>query len=87
MRQSLPKCELCERFSASGGKYCMLHETASIHVKEGFKEWQKAFGNISWERYLERILGLKETGDSAKEIARHLLAESRRLPEKPLEGD
>jgi len=53
-----------------------------LHLIESFQKWQKAFGNISWERYLERILGLRETGDSAKEIARHLLAESQRLPEK-----
>jgi len=80
--QSIPKCELCERLSASSGKYCIFHETARIHVTECFQDWQKALGKISWERYLERILGLRETGDSAKEIARHLLAESQRLPAK-----
>jgi hypothetical protein len=35
--------------------------------------WQEAFGEMSWERYLERIIELKETGDQAKEVARHLL--------------
>ena len=84
---SHPRCELCDRFSVPSGKYCILHETAITRVKESFGDWQKALGDISWERYLERILGLRETGDSSKEIARHLLAENQRLPVKVLEGD
>ena len=80
--KSLLRCELCERFSVSGGMYCILHETAKMNVKESFKEWQKAYGNISWERYLERILELVETGDSSKEIARHLLGRKSAVAKK-----
>jgi hypothetical protein len=39
-----------------------------------FPQWREAFGEISWERYLERIIKLKETGDSSKEAARFLLS-------------
>jgi len=45
-------------------------------VKESYPAWEKAFGNMTWERYLERIIGLKETGDSAREAARQLLSQS-----------
>jgi len=43
-------------------------------VKERFEEWARAFdGGISIEEYLERIIRLPETGEKAREVARHLL--------------
>lgn len=43
-------------------------------MKERHKEWARAFGgNISMEEYLERMTRLQETGQKAKEVARHLL--------------
>jgi len=43
-------------------------------VKERFEEWASALdGDISIEEYLERIIRLQETGERAKEVARHLL--------------
>jgi hypothetical protein len=40
---------------------------------EGFTLWKSALDGIVWERYLETIVELKETGDCSKDIARHLL--------------
>ena len=69
-----PRCLLCPRAAISNNGYCTLHEAALSTVKKRFPDWQKALGDISWERYLERIIGLKETGDSSRDIARHLLS-------------
>ncbi len=73
MSSGYPHCPLCERVKISNGEYCLFHEAALSTVKQRYLEWKDAFGNISWERYLERIIGLKETGDSAREIAKLLL--------------
>ena len=70
------RCVLCNGVSISNNGYCILHEAALSTVKKGFPDWQKALGDISWERYLERIIGLKETGDSSRDIARHLLSQT-----------
>lgn len=69
----LQKCALCDRLSDKNGVYCFLHGESLSQIREKFMRWQEAFGEMSWERYLERIIELKETGDQAKEVARHLL--------------
>lgn len=70
-------CELCGRFASERCRYCRVHGMAYAHVREGFEEWRKAFVSLSWERYLESILKLKETGDAARQIAKHLLNQSK----------
>ena len=67
------KCDLCSRASLPLGMYCHIHETASNEIRKGFELWEKAFANLSWERYLESISELKETGEASKELANHLL--------------
>ena len=66
-------CEFCGRPVLSPGGYCHIHEKAFHEVRKGFELWQKAFAYMSWERYLESISGLKETGEASKELAKHLL--------------
>ncbi len=63
------KCSLCERPPVPDSSYCNFHRMAFTEIKSRFSEWNIAFGNISWERYLETIIGLKETGDWAKQVA------------------
>lgn len=70
-------CELCNRITSDHCRYCRLHEMASAEVPEGFENWKKAFVSASLERYLESILMLKETGDAARQIAKHLLKQSK----------
>lgn len=76
------KCEVCSRNRLHASLFCFLHDSAEIRVKEGFEMWKRAFDNMSWERYLDSILELRGTGDSSKEIARHLLRRSERFNEK-----
>jgi len=67
-------CSLCQHKAAVSSDFCETHKTAESNVKQGFKEWARAYdGDISMEKYLRRIIGLPETGERAKEVARHLL--------------
>jgi len=74
----MQNCSLCERPLELETSYCNFHRIAYTEIKSRFSEWNTAFGNISWERYLETIIGLKETGDWAKEVATLELQQSSR---------
>jgi len=71
------KCPLCERISHTDAQYCSFHDVAYAEIKSKFLDWNIAFGNAGWERYLERIIGLKETGVWAREVARLELRRSK----------
>ena len=72
------RCALCERI-AKEAEYCSYHERAFSSLKIAFKKWKEAYTNISWERYLERILELEETGDWARQVAKHQLEATTRF--------
>ena len=72
-------CFVCNR-QALKARYCVHHERAYSEVSNAYEKWQKAFENLTWERYLERILELKETGEWAKQVARHQLSATGSLP-------
>jgi hypothetical protein len=64
------KCNLCKRPKAVPGQtYCVFHEAAYDEIRIKFQDWKSAYGQITWERYLETITRLKETGDWTKEVA------------------
>ena len=67
------ECDICHRAVLPLGRYCHIHEKASHEIRKGFELWMKAFANLSWERYLESISELWETGEASKELAKHLL--------------
>ena len=56
----------------------MYHEKARSQIELGFKAWVEAFEILTWERYLERILELEETGEWAKDVARQLLTATKK---------
>jgi len=62
-------CPICEKEAESQSIYCTGHAKAYSQIERKFPEWKSAYEDISWERYLERILVLKETGDLAKAVA------------------
>jgi hypothetical protein len=62
-------CVICEKEVANQGMYCAGHAKAHSQIERKYLEWKLAYEDISWERYLERILTLKETGDLAKAVA------------------
>jgi hypothetical protein len=62
-------CSICEKEVENQGMYCPGHARAYSLILRKYPEWKSAYEDISWERYLERILTLKETGDLAKAVA------------------
>jgi len=70
------KCTLCTRMSASEKGYCKKHLRAYTQILSKFPNWKIAYEEISWERYLETINRLYETGDLAKAVA---IAELRQM--------
>ncbi len=62
-------CSICEKEVENQGIYCAGHARAYSQIERKYPEWKSAYEDISWERYLERILTLKETGDFAKAVA------------------
>jgi hypothetical protein len=73
-------CALCERKSVKENVYCGFHQKAFSEIKSRFQDWNTAFGMMSWERYLETIIGLKETGAWAAEVAKFELRNHSHTP-------
>ena len=70
---SLTKCDLCEKFAVNRGRYCSNHNRARSNLEKKFVEWKSVYENVSWERYLETIISLKESGDLARAVAKEEL--------------
>ena len=69
-----PNCSLCSRAAITKDSYCIMHAAALSSLRERFPDWQRAIGDISWERYLETILTVEETGDWVKQVAKNELS-------------
>jgi hypothetical protein len=62
-------CTLCKKDAQGESSYCKNHNEALIEIRKAYPKWCYALENISWERYLETIIRLKETGELAKAVA------------------
>jgi hypothetical protein len=71
---SIEKCEVCERARQEQGNYCRYHSIAYSNLNEKYPDWKAAYGGMSWERYLETIMALEETGDWVKQVAKKELS-------------
>jgi len=66
-------CQICKSPASSLSEYCEMHTIAKINLDAAYQTWTAAYDSISTEEFLERISNLSETGNKAKEMARHLL--------------
>jgi hypothetical protein len=62
------KCYVCSRKASVASKYCLYHSQALEGLKEEHKTWIKAYGKISWNDFLDKLLKLDETGIWVKEV-------------------
>ncbi|MCX8182254.1 MAG: hypothetical protein N3D12_03975 [Candidatus Methanomethyliaceae archaeon] len=67
-------CKICGRVSTK--EFCEFHEEALRRLKEHFQIWKER-KCIGWEDYLIEILKNERTGSWIKEVAEHLIRESR----------
>lgn len=49
-------------------RYCAYHEKALQNLRAHYDTWVHAYGNISWEKFLERLEEMQETGAWVKEV-------------------
>lgn len=68
------KCAACHR-QASSGKYCPHHNQALESLTGRYKAWIDAYGGISWQDFLSKLLKMQETGSWVKEV---IAAESKK---------
>lgn len=59
-------CLICSQ--ATSGKYCDYHSKSFAKLASGYESWKKALGEISWEDYLRKLLELRETGSSIRDV-------------------
>lgn len=67
-------CEICGRVSLQKGPLCRYHDQALTNLRAMFDTWREALG-IDWERYLETISNLDETGMWVKEVIEYLMSQ------------
>jgi len=64
------KCKLCNREAILD--LCRYHEGAKQRVIAGYRTWVKAYGEMEWKDYLDKVKRNEQTGQWAKEIAEML---------------
>jgi hypothetical protein len=69
--KSSNECSVCHRdVIAEGKKYCLYHSQAYDSLQKEYKAWVNAYGGISWETYMKKLLDLDQTGDWVKDVIR-----------------
>ena len=73
------KCVACHRKALLDDKYCIHHKQAFDNMVNHYKVWVNAYGRISWEEFLNKLLGMQETGSWVKEV---IASELEKIKEK-----
>lgn len=68
-------CELCGRKTAKGEDLCHYHASALKNLREGYERWSKAL-EIGWDKYLEQVYDLDNSGLWIREVIEYLKSES-----------
>ncbi len=64
------RCVLCNREAV--GNLCPRHLGAKVKLDAGYARWVRAYGQMKWEDYLDKVKRCRETGRWAKEVAEML---------------
>jgi hypothetical protein len=68
-RRKTMRCAACFRgVIANGKKYCVYHSQAYDSLEKQYKAWVNAYGGLSWEGYLKRLLTLDQSGSWVKDV-------------------
>ena len=59
-------CLICSR--ATSDKYCEYHRKSFDILVLGYESWKGALEEISWQNYLRKLLELRETGSSIRDL-------------------
>ena len=76
MRSQVIKCVACTRKCCANSKYCTYHHDAFLNLKQKYETWTYAYGQISWEEYLNKLITMSEVGVWTKDV---LVIESKKF--------
>lgn len=63
------KCAICSRPALRESLYCKYHDAANRNLKKHYADWERRYGSLSWERYLESVSQISDSGDWVREVA------------------
>ena len=66
-------CHLCTKDSESGSCLFRYHAAAEENLRDAYKKWKSAYGEMMWKIYLEQVIQLPSTGIWVKDVAQHEL--------------
>jgi len=65
-------CPICKEEIEENTPYCSMHNLAKKVLKEGYERWLKAYGVLSWDDYIRKIIDLHGlTGEAVQAVAEH----------------
>ena len=68
------KCILCqEEAEAPDAQYCYSHNRALEGMRKAYGFWKNAYGDLSVEEFLNRVIELPGSGLKTRQIAEYLL--------------
>lgn len=75
----MKKCVVCSS-TIEKGQFCDAHLIAKKNLEESFKDWQKAYGKLTWVEYLKKLINDNDipVGEWAKETASYLLKKDKK---------
>ncbi|MHA1400778.1 MAG: hypothetical protein ACTSQE_10570 [Candidatus Heimdallarchaeaceae archaeon] len=72
MSQKKKICPICKKNKTTEYPYCNEHMQAKQALKMGYEHWLKAYGVLSWEDYLKRLLELgDQVGKDVQAVAEY----------------
>jgi len=75
MKANKQLCPICRTKKKDvSEKYCNNHNTAKVKLQSGYESWLKAYGVLSWDDFLQRLLNLTDiVGALIKEVVEYEL--------------
>ncbi len=66
-------CPICKKKKENSKEaYCKNHNSAKKVLKQGYESWLRAYGSISYDEFLKKLLKLEGiVGDFIKEIVEY----------------
>ena len=61
------ECRICGR-NSSEEDLCGYHSTAYTSLKSAFEKWAAAIEGLTWEKYIDSVRELENTGQWIREI-------------------
>ena len=69
----MDQCAVCGmKIVDATASFCGNHSDAYRRISDAYSVWFAAYGSLTTDAFLKRLLALPETGDRAREMAQFL---------------